>query len=105
MEKICKFIILKFLSKNAVSTSAFFSKIMTRIGYFAKVTDLIIEMKERGLLTFEGFFDNTSGIIKNIKITDMGLTEYNNTKEIEIPDSITGDSLSFLKEILGITPK
>ncbi len=58
--------------KGVISSSYFLSQLLPNLGVITSVGPLIEELTAQNYLANEGPFDGTSGLIKNISITDIG---------------------------------
>lgn len=59
--------------KKEVSSSYFFHQLFISIGIFMSIEDLLLRLESNSLLRHDGYFDTTSGLLKNISITDEGI--------------------------------
>jgi hypothetical protein len=103
MESVKDFIIYLIKKKKIICSSYFIHNIFTSIGYFFSVSDIIEEMNKDEYLKHEGYFDGTSGLVKNITLTDKGekrFKEINILKTIEQMEASLGksDLLDKIKE-------
>ena len=95
MELIQNFTIFLVKRKSRIDSSYFLHNVFTSIGYFGSIKNVIDEMSKAKLLKHEGYFDNTSGLIKNITLTKEGdnkFSEINIADLIEQMESVFGKS-------------
>lgn len=58
--------------KGLVTSSYFLAQVMPRFGVITSVQPIIEELEAQRLVIHEGLFDDTSGLFKNITITELG---------------------------------
>lgn len=59
--------------KGTVSSSYFFSQIFSVLGVDIPLIGLINNLTDQSLIIHEGRFEGTSGLIKNISLTERGI--------------------------------
>ena len=58
--------------KKKISSSYFFYQILTYIGIFDSIHDVLVSLEKKDLIKSQGYFDDTSKLIKNISLTMAG---------------------------------
>ena len=58
--------------KKKISSSYFFHQILTYIGIPSSIHDVLVSLEKKDLIKSEGYFDDTSKLIKNISLTMAG---------------------------------
>jgi len=58
--------------KKKISSSYFFHQILTYIGIPDSIHDVLVSLEKKDLIKSEGYFDDTSKLIKNISLTMAG---------------------------------
>ena len=58
--------------KKKISSSYFFHQILTYIGVPDSIHNVLVSLEKKDLIKSEGYFDDTSKLIKNISLTMAG---------------------------------
>ena len=58
--------------KKKIRSSYFFHQILTYIGILDSIHDVLVSLEKKDLIKSEGYFDDTSKLIKNISLTMAG---------------------------------
>ena len=102
---LAKLLILSTVNrKEVVSSSYFFIQLFPVIGVIVSPNKLISELADERLLSHGGYFDGTSGLIKDIVLTEYGqefLKDYSVRSYAPQYMEVFGQS-DLLKTILGV---
>ena len=97
-----QFILLFLKNKKIISSSYLLNQIFTRFGVFSSVENALLNLEQKKLIATGGFFEGTSGLIKNIKITEEGISYINSFEENNLISKMEAEFSNFepFKKIL-----
>jgi hypothetical protein len=68
-----RLLVLSLISrKKVIASSYFLNQIFQNIGIFESVEKCVLSYAEEGLLKHDGYFEGSTGLLKNIQLTDKG---------------------------------
>lgn len=88
-ESIIKFILLSIIDKKGtVASSYFLNQLLPTIGIIESTEQLMRAYKVEGLITDEGYFDDHTGLIKNVSLSQAGKDFLLENRSVITPDVI-----------------